>query len=64
MLLIEIRKPTERLTCLLARITIYVGVMLNLMYIRMGKESRDDDVILPEGRVINRLRRKLETGRE
>lgn len=60
LLVIEIRKSTERLASLLARIAIDVGTMLNLMYSRMGKETRDDDIKRAEGRAVKRVRYKLE----
>ncbi|MCA9815914.1 MAG: hypothetical protein KC652_12420 [Cyanobacteria bacterium HKST-UBA01] len=59
-LILEVRKSTERLASLLARIAIDVGTILNLMYSRMGKETRDQDISMAEGRAIKRMRRKLE----
>ena len=56
----ELRKSTERLASLLARIAIDVGTILNLLYSRMGKETRDQDLIMAEGRSVKRIRKKLE----
>lgn len=56
----RIKKMEDRLSGLMARANIDVGVILTLMYARMKKETRDEELKMARNKSAQRLNKNIE----
>ena len=56
----RIKKMEDRLSGLVARANIDIGVILGLIYARMNKETRDEQMKMARNKSAQRLNRNIE----